>query len=488
MPWKAVKEKEQFCVYKEDAEGKPAGKTLGCHPTKAKADAQLAALYANEPQAERAVSLHDIYQQVNDAVEASASEGMYPWLNDIYDDNGQLFAIITAGGKLYRMPLMMDGPNVVLGSLTEVEAQFQPITGGQLRIIRQKDGRYRWFALAETSVLNRVGEIDSTVLFDSFVAGTKEAGYPQLDFYHDARLRMGETDYLARDENVLLASGLLDAESPLAMAFVDAVDKGRGTWGCSVAFLPTERPQMLRVAEGVTIPVYVAGVLRAITILPEDRAASWFTSASVEVTRMKTEVQSAIRLLYGDDGKADAFIAAVEAANEEIRERGLVTREDKPEAAVEPVAEEAPKTEEAPKVEEPTEEAPVEEVREAPAAEAEQAPVAPVQAEPQTLVLDESALAAIVEAVKAGITMPSVDLSPLTAQLQAIGGRIDKLERSEDQKRREWQADLPARRQVTVTTRPRVTQAPEAQPDATPGKLDLAAKAAATLAKMPRQR
>lgn len=474
MPWKVKKEKNQFCVYKEDENGEPAGDTLGCHDTQKEADDQLAALYASE---ERAISMLSVYQQVSSALSSGGGED-YPWLNDLYEDNGQIFAIVSSGGKLYRMPIMIDGTNVVLGSLTEVETQFQPIMGTELRVIRQRDGRFRWFALAETSVLNRVGEIDSKALFDDFISGTKDNGYPQLDFYHDARLRMGEADWLAREENVLLASGLLDGENPLAQAFIDASEKRRGTWGCSVAFLPTQRPRMVRVSEGVTIPVYVAGVLRAITVLPEKRAASWFTSASVEVTRMRTEIQSALRLLFGDDGKADAFIGAVEAANEEIRERGLVTRAEEP-------AKEAAPVKEAPPL--PAEEVkPVEETREAPAAEAEQvAPAAPVAEAQQQLVLDESALLAIAEAVKGVI--PAVDLSPMTAQLAALGDRLAKLERSDEQKRREWQADLPAKRQVVVTTRPRTAEQAKASEDPAP-KVDLAAAAAATLARMPRQR
>ena len=43
MPYKIVKRKNQYCVQKEDG-----SKTFGCHPSKAKATAQLRALYANE--------------------------------------------------------------------------------------------------------------------------------------------------------------------------------------------------------------------------------------------------------------------------------------------------------------------------------------------------------------------------------------------------------------------------------------------------------
>lgn len=48
MPWKSFSENNQHCVYKIDSQGNRVGKSLGCHPTKAKANSQVAALYANE--------------------------------------------------------------------------------------------------------------------------------------------------------------------------------------------------------------------------------------------------------------------------------------------------------------------------------------------------------------------------------------------------------------------------------------------------------
>lgn len=42
---------ERYCVYKKGEDDQPEGKTLGCHPSKEKADAQIAALYANEAKA-----------------------------------------------------------------------------------------------------------------------------------------------------------------------------------------------------------------------------------------------------------------------------------------------------------------------------------------------------------------------------------------------------------------------------------------------------
>lgn len=48
MPYKAFKRDNQYCVYKLDNGDNPTGKSLGCHPTRDKANKQVAALYASE--------------------------------------------------------------------------------------------------------------------------------------------------------------------------------------------------------------------------------------------------------------------------------------------------------------------------------------------------------------------------------------------------------------------------------------------------------
>jgi len=51
MPWMIVHKDDQWCVYKHNEDHEPVGDTLGCHPSEEAAQKQLAALYANEPQA-----------------------------------------------------------------------------------------------------------------------------------------------------------------------------------------------------------------------------------------------------------------------------------------------------------------------------------------------------------------------------------------------------------------------------------------------------
>lgn len=411
---------------------------------------------------ERAVSIGAIFEQIN--LQAQRMDGLeMPWVNDLYEDNGQLVAILSAGGKLYRAPVFMDGSEARLGTPTEIEVQFTPALRQLVSVARMADGRRRWFAIAETSVLNRVGEIDSTALFDSFVANATEHGYPELRFFHDSRLRMGEADWVARDGNVYLASGLLDEDNPLADAFADAVSVGRGQWGTSVGFLAVEPPVLERVADGVTVPVYTAGINREISVLPESRAASWFTNVDLEVKRMRKEVEDALRTLFGDETLAGQFIGAVDGTNRAIDEERLIAREDAgaeavAEAATEAVAEDAEDKDE----------------------------------EPAEVVVDEALVEAIAERVAAKIPEPAAPPEPFNpiplqeaiasvkAVAEGLAERLAALERSDEEKRREWLADQPARRQVNVTYRPR-----QEAPAETPATLQTVADA--TLAALPRR-
>ncbi len=409
-------------------------------------------------QAQRAVALGAIWKQVDMQVQqiaANSGPGEYLWVNDLYVDQGQIVAIISKGGKLYRAAVTLDGTTATLGALTEVEISFAPVRSGRISISRQADGHYRWRMIAETAVLNRVGEIDSRDLFDSFVAHAATEGYPLLDFYHDPRMTFGQADWVAREGYCYLASGLFDEEHPLATAFIDACEKNRGTWGASVAFVATEPPQMAEVAEGVTIPVYTAGINRRIAILPEDRAASWFTSAQTEVTRMRKEVYDALVELLGDEEKARQFAEQVDTTNRSIEEQGLVTRQGGEGESETP----ASGTEE----------------REAPAAQGEP-PAQP------TVVADDALVAAIVAQLQPLLPAP-VDLSALQAalgqldeRLKALEGgaavrsalapleaRLQALEAPEEDKRKRWQADLGKRaQQITATYRP--TQQPKTPP------------------------
>lgn len=410
---------------------------------------------------ERAISIQDVASQIMAQLYGTGDgpvSGETPWLSDIYLDNGQPVAVLAKGGKLYRAPIAIDGNQATLGAMAEIEVQFSPVRSVNVSVVRMADGRYRWFAIAETAVLNRMAEIDSRALFTDFLRQF-HPGDVRLDFYHDSRIAFGSADWLAVEDAVLLASGPLDAEHPVGRAYIDAKEQGRGEWGCSVAFTPSTPPEMAEVAAGVTIPVYTAGVLRAITILPESRAASWYTTTA-EVSRMRKEVQDALKELFGDEAAAQRFIETVDQTNREIAEQNLVTREGEP-----PTAEAAPVA--AAPVAAALTETPA--AQEPPAEAREAAPAVTEPAAPPPLVLDDSAVAAIVAQLKAALP----DQAPMAAALEDLGKRIGvieaahreataqadsrlkALEQADDAKRREWQADRPARQAQVVTYRPR---------------------------------
>lgn len=426
---------------------------------------------------ERAVSIDSIYSQVWEACEAISP---YCWVNNLYyEDDGQPFAVITNEGKLYRTDVTITNGAVELGEWVEVKIDFPPVTQNRVSIQRQADGRVRWFSVAASNALNRSGEIDSTALFESFVAHVEETGeYPIRQFYHAGGVfRTGQHDFVATYTQdgvcLLITSGLYD-DTELARREIAAREKEPEYWGNSIGFLPTTLPEMLEVADGVEIPVYTRGILREESTLPEEAAAAWMTAVPTltEVTRMlqATQLEAFVKLFGGDETAAQTWLdenAATRA--KKIREAGMITRDAEPPAA-DPVAE-------------------------TPAADT--TPETPAPAQAQTpLVLDEDAVGAIARAIVESDGFTAL-VNPLTERMTALEARVAELtaaqttateartaldtrlravEATDAEKQKTWLADLPPaqRNGVNVTFRPR-QQTPAVDP-APPTMSDIAAE------------
>ncbi|MHA2069974.1 MAG: hypothetical protein ACXABY_36885, partial [Candidatus Thorarchaeota archaeon] len=255
----------------------------------------------------------------------------YPWLKDVYRDNdGSLYAIVAKDGMLFRVGIDVDGETVILGEFEQVTVVHEPT--GRMVIRQQENGQFRWFSVSSTAILNRMGEIDSSDLYDSFIAHAEETGeYPIRDFYHLGEVfRTGQFDFLARDGFVLITSGLYD-DSELAKMEIKARQKNPDYWGDSIRFLPTEDAEMLEIG-GVEIPVYRAGVLVQVSTLPESDAAAWFTNGIVkqEVSRMldKRTLGAFVELFDGDEDAAEAWLTEnAEGLNRSIEEGNYIARE-----------------------------------------------------------------------------------------------------------------------------------------------------------------
>lgn len=258
------------------------------------------------------------------------------WLQDIYmNDDQEFFAIANSEGILYQFPLtILEDGSVRLGEGEQVVMDFLPAPEVSLTITRQTDGRLRWVGLVCTSVLNRINAIDSRALFDSFLTNIEETGeYPEVDFMHQNGILLGDSDYVARDGYSLLATGLV-REDDVGEAIAQTLEEDdEGYWGTSIQFTPTQEPTLLRIADGVSVPVYDEGVLRRITICPEEDAASWFTniSRSKEGEMEKTIKEKLKKLLGGDDDLVAKVEAEVDNVNSRVADGAIARTTEGPE-------------------------------------------------------------------------------------------------------------------------------------------------------------
>jgi hypothetical protein len=374
----------------------------------------------------RALDMGTVWQKVWEI-----ADQRYPlaFLHDIFtEEDGALFAVLSQEGQLYKSPISIVENQIELEEWFLVSQDF-PAVETRTTIKRQKDGTYRWFSISASSTLNRVGEIDSRALFDSFEQHALETGeYPLRQFYHQGeQFRTGQADFIARDENLLITSGLFD-DSILAQKEIEAREREPEYWGESIGFLPVERE--IASINDVKIPVYIKGVCIDISTLPEVEAANLFT----KTIQMKEDNMSltgrameAFIKLFENEKEANSWLEEnVDEQNRSIEEDKLVTR-----GASE-------------------EESPEEEV---------------VEVEVN---LDEELDKAITEKVEEAVTRVFEAQKPeedkLDALISAVGelkegqeafvSRLEALEKPEEEKKRQLIDDLPRKATTKVMFRP----------------------------------
>lgn len=416
------------------------------------------------PEKDRALSMGDIFGKTWEA-----SQRKYPaaYLHDIYaESDGSLFAILSQDGKLYRSPLSIQDNELTLEDWVEVVQEFVPVGRTITKIVRQLDGQARWFSVSATSVLNRVGEIDSQALFDSFIQYANSTGeYPYRTFYHKGQeFRTGQADFLARDGNCYITSGLYD-NSEIARMEQQAIERDETYWGESIGYIPTSSPQLIDI-DGIKIPVYRSGINIEISTLPEKEAANLFTVIRQEVNRMMTanERQAFLKLFNGDESKMDEWLNEnVDATNRAISEGGLITRSQPQEGETEG------------EVERSTERGQQVEVDDAVLSE-----VVRQVTESESFTGFSSQLNQIAEAIEALNGATDKLRTQLETLQQGTEQRLATLERSKTAERQEWANDLPAKGVVRVGLK---------QPRFAPTDLETSAtstdKANATLSKLP---
>jgi arsenate reductase-like glutaredoxin family protein len=365
------------------------------------------------------------------------------FVNAFTDDDGSIYGLMNEEGHLYRCPVTVANGQAELGEREEVTMEFQPVATRTL--IRQlPDGKFRWISRSATSVLNRVGEIDSKDLFDSFVVNIERTGkYPVRQFYHQGeQFRTGVADFVARDGDVLITSGVYD-DSELAKREIAAIQSNPSYWGESIGYLPMQQPELLKVNDGVSIPVYRTGVFKDISMLPENEAANLFTIVySMEVKRMlKGKIRDAFVKLFGDnEDEANKWLNEnVEELNRSIQDDGLITRTAK--------------------------DKPVEEVGKPISTDIElnEAAVNAIV----TRVMESETIAPVIEVamqheiivkLRAAVDGLIAKTTELEQKLNDAQAHIANLEQTDNDKKRQWLEDAPAKSVAKVTYKPRQVQ------------------------------
>lgn len=425
----------------------------------------------------RAISLDMLYSQVMQMVyamqpqtpEAPAEQWISPM--GIYREGDELFLVCARGGKLWKQGInIADDDTITFDTPTQVQETFTPVT--RLSITRDESGKPRWIATVATAVLNRVGEIDSKALFDSFIDHARKTGeYPVYDVMHyENALRIGVADFVAREGIAYMATGTFD-DNEFAQAAARGLEKEPDYWGHSISYLKQGEPEILRVGD-VSIPVFTKGINRFISVCPRSRAANLFTDAAVQrgVKNMTDEEKKILAQLVGEE-QAARKIAELGDLNRTVAEAGLITREVTPTPAADGKTADGTTT---PALATPG--APG-----APGAKPTGTPPAPAPATEEkkpeaNVVLQTIAdqLAALKAEVQASLATTASAMQNVEGAVDALVGRVAKLERTDEEKLRAVLEDQPPAAPGTIV-RPKVQRAGDdptkVDPSETLGKL-----------------
>ncbi len=240
MPWKAFKVGSQFCVYKLDASGNRTGKTLGCHPSRAAANRQVAALNVNEDKEVAEVAEVEVADKaIHDATsfsELEEAEQEHERVEKVRRDMGRFLHLAenimfgeegNKGSALSRLAneFATRVKNLMNGEEEEDEEEKQVSV---FRVYKASDGRWHWLAIYSNSSRDNdtPREIVSAKSHKNFVqkVDSGEWELPELWLWHERGWKCGQALAVAFDEvspgaGMAIAAGIFDKEAePVARA------------------------------------------------------------------------------------------------------------------------------------------------------------------------------------------------------------------------------------------------------------------------------
>jgi hypothetical protein len=261
----------------------------------------------------------------------------YSYVMDFVVGENGTYAIFQANGALYKAEYHVDNSdNVIVDSYSKVSLKYEEFdeTENRVNVFRSASGELLWMGIASSAVLNRVGQIDTTELFDDFERNFDEDNRPYLTLQHlPKEFSFGDVRGVFRHNSLLFAYGSVD-ESTLLGRFAEERFSSGG-WGISIGFVTSEEPELLDF-DGVLIPAFQSGTLVEVSALLEERAAAYFTSINnVErglERKMAVNKEKAKELLVefiGDNNESevDELLELANKRERQIEDEGLITRE-----------------------------------------------------------------------------------------------------------------------------------------------------------------
>jgi cation transport regulator ChaB len=273
-----------------------------------------------------------------DSFLTTLAEKAYPFDDEAPADNGG-FPVIYAGSLLGKEPVVPQQSAGLLSrtlALMGVRPSPSPVTAPlgaagtaglkeALCIVKQADGRMRWYARYSNNFKDRDGEIIMEAAHKEFVDWTDTSHtYPELWLWHTPGTRFGSADWVDYSEGFTHASGLID-DTDGARSVVESLrDKQIGV-----------SHGMLCSQQGNLITKYRSF---EISVLPLERASVWTTSFDIagKETQMAftPEKRTFLVSALGED-RVKALEANTDAAVGALKQLGV---EYKSAEAVEAVA------------------------------------------------------------------------------------------------------------------------------------------------------
>jgi cation transport regulator ChaB len=270
------------------------------------------------------------------SLEVVLAEKAYPFDEGASDDGSPVIYAGTLLGKEPVVPQQSAGFIPRTLALMGIRPSPSPVTAPlgtagaaglkeALCIVKQADGRMRWYARYSNNFKDRDGEIITEAAHKECIDWAASGGvYPELWLWHTPGTRFGQADWLDYASGFTHASGLVD-DTDSAMAVVGALrDKQLGV-----------SHGMLCSQQGNLITKYRSF---EISVLPLERASVWTTSFDIagKETQMAFTPEKRMFLVsaLGED-RVKALEANTDAAVGALKQLGV---EYKSAEAVEAVA------------------------------------------------------------------------------------------------------------------------------------------------------